>query len=114
LIAAARVGAQTIRGTVVDEDSKLPIAAVLVTMLDDAGTDLLPGVRTDSLGNFIVHAARAGTWRVKAMRIGYSPVTSDPVSLIVGGLAVVRLRMTTVAQRLIPVQIIETRQLSAS
>jgi hypothetical protein len=98
----------------VDEGTKLPVSAVLVTIVDDAGVEVLPGVRSDSLGNFIVHAARAGTWRVKAIRIGYSPVTSDPVPLGVGGLAVVRLRMTTVAQQLVPVVVIEKRQLNAS
>ena len=87
---------------------------MLVTITDEAGVETLPGVRSDSLGNFIVHASRAGTWRVKALRIGYSPVTSDPVSLGVGGLAVVRLRMTTVAQQLVPVVVVEKRQLNAA
>jgi hypothetical protein len=113
-LSAASLGAQTIRGTVVDESSKLPIASVLVTVLDDAGKEILPGTRSDSLGNFVVHAARAGKWRVKAMRIGYSPITSDEVSLALGGLAVVRLRMTTVAQQLVPVMIVEERQLSVN
>lgn len=108
------LGAQTIRGTVVDETSKLPVASVLVTMLDDEGKETLPGVRTDSVGNFVVHAARAGTWRVRAVRIGYNPMISENVPLAVGGLAVVRLRMTTVAQQLLPVQIVERRQLSAN
>ncbi|HEY9228460.1 MAG TPA: carboxypeptidase-like regulatory domain-containing protein [Gemmatimonadaceae bacterium] len=106
--------AQTIRGTVLDETSKLPVASVLLTLVDELGTEILPGVRSDSLGAFMLHAARAGTWRVKAMRIGYAPVGSEPVALAVGGLAVMRLRMTTVAQRMIPVQIVEQRMLSAS
>jgi hypothetical protein len=112
--ASTPLDAQTIRGTIVDETSKLPVSSVLVTMVDESGVEIQPGVRSDSVGAFIVHAARAGTWRVKAVRIGYSPVTSDPVSLAIGGLAVVRLRMTTVAQQLVPVQIVEQRQLSAS
>jgi hypothetical protein len=113
-LSAASLGAQTIRGTVVDESSKLPVASVLVTVLDDAGKEILPGARSDSLGNFVLHAARAGRWRVKAIRIGYSPMVSDDVSLSIGGLAVVRLRMTTVAQQLVPVLIVEQRQLSAN
>jgi hypothetical protein len=108
------LGAQTIRGTVVDADSKLPIASVKMMLVDDAGADIMPGVRSDSLGAFALHAARAGSWRVRAMRIGYGPVVSDPVSLSVGGLAVMRLQMTTIAQRLLPVQVLERRQLSAS
>jgi hypothetical protein len=114
ILAAASASAQTIRGTVVDADTKLPIFAASVTLVDDSGAEVSPSARSDSLGNFIVHAARAGMWRVKAMRIGYGPVTSDPVSLPIGGLAVVRLQMTTVAQRLLPVQVVEQRQLSAN
>jgi hypothetical protein len=114
LSAAAPLVAQSIRGTVVDEGSKLPIASVLVRLIDDAGLELPPGVRSDSLGAFIVHAPRTGTWRVRATRIGFSPVTSEPVSLSVGALAVVRLRMTTVAQQLLPVQIVEQRQMTAN
>jgi hypothetical protein len=111
---SASLDAQTIRGTVVDDGSKLPLSSVRVTLVDENGVDVSPGVRSDSLGAFIVHAARAGTWRVKGMLIGYGPVTSDPVVLAVGGLAVVRLRMTPVAQRLLPVLIVEQRQMSAS
>jgi hypothetical protein len=114
LFVAATLRAQTIRGNVVDEASKLPLFGVAITLIDDGGSETQPGTRSDSLGNFIVHAARAGTWRVKAMRIGYAPITSDPVTFALGGLAVVRLRMTTVAQQLVPVQIVEQRLLNAS
>jgi hypothetical protein len=113
LTAAAPLVAQSIRGTVVDEGSKLPVASVLLRLIDDAGIEVPPGARSDSLGAFIVHAPRTGTWRVRATRIGFSPVTSEPVPLGVGGLAVVRLRMTTVAQQLLPVQVVERRQLAA-
>jgi len=99
---------------VIDDASKLPIYSAAVTLLDDSGNDVRPGARSDSLGNFVLHASRAGQWRVKAMRIGFGPVTSDAVMLPIGGLAVVRLRMTTVAQQLLPVQVIEQRQLSAN
>ena len=111
---SSSLGAQTVRGTVIDDVSKLPIYSAAVTLLDDTGAEIRPGARTDSLGTFALHASRAGQWRVKAMRIGYGPVTSEAVTLPIGGLAVVRLRMTTVAQQLLPVQVIEQRQLSAN
>jgi hypothetical protein len=113
LAGAGRLSAQTIRGTVVEDASKLPAAGVLVAMIDDAGVEVLPGVRTDSMGTFILHASRAGSWKVKAVRLGFAPVTSDAVALAVGELAVVRLRMTTVAQPLVPVLIVEDRRLNA-
>jgi hypothetical protein len=83
-------------------------------LVDDAGAEVLPGARSDSTGSFVLHAARAGTWRVKASRIGYAPVTSDAVTLAVGALAIVRLRMTTLAQQLVPVEVVERRQLNAA
>jgi hypothetical protein len=106
--------AQSIKGTVIDDATKAPVPGVLITMVGDNGTTIPPGVRTDSAGAFIVHAARAGTWRVRTSRIGFAPVTSPPVRLDVGGLAVLRLRLTTITQPLAAVQIIERRQYNAA
>lgn len=108
------LGAQSVRGVVVDDSTKLPVATVLITLIDAGGQEILPGVRSDSLGGFMVHAGRPGTYRVKASRIGYRPLTSDRVQLGMGELAVLRLRMTTVAQQLIPIRVVERRALSAS
>ena len=113
-LAAASGDAQSVRGVIVDDSTKLPVHQVLITLVDGAGQEILPGVRSDSSGNFTVHAARPGTYRVKAVRIGYRPLTSEPVSLGIAQLAVVRLRMTTVAQQLIPVRVVERRTLTAA
>lgn len=112
LIALAPVGAQTVRGSIVDETTRLPVSAVLITLLGADGGEILPGVRSDTLGGFAIHAARPGTYRVRATRIGYRPLTSEAVALGLGQLAVVRLRMTTVAQQLVPIRVVERRQLT--
>jgi hypothetical protein len=108
---ALPLGAQTVRGNIIDESTKLPVAEVVVTLVDNVGSPVAPTVRSDSAGNFIVHASRPGTYRVNASRIGYRALRSDPVSLSLGQLVVLRLRMTTVAQQLVPIRVVERRAL---
>jgi hypothetical protein len=109
-----RLGAQTVRGTIVVESTGLPVGSALVTLVGTDGVEIPPGVRSDTVGGFVLHAARPGRYRVKATRIGFRPLTSDIVSLGPGELVVVRLRMTTVAQELVPVRIVERRPLNLS
>src|SRR5688500_18338098 len=106
--------AQSVKGVVVDDSTKLAIDGVLIALVDGRGEEQPRSVRSDSAGNFTLRASRPGTYRVRATRIGYRPVNSDPVSLTIGQLAVVRLRMTTIAQQLIPVRVVERRQLNAA
>jgi hypothetical protein len=110
-VVAVPLGAQTVRGTIIDESTKLPVSEVQITLVESNGTRILPGVRSDSLGNFVVHASRPGTYRVSASRIGYRALQSDRIELSLGQVAIVRLRMTTVAQQLVPVTIVERRAL---
>jgi hypothetical protein len=107
-------GAQTVRGVVVDDSTKLPVEGVAVMLLDAAGKDVARGARSDSTGSFIIHAAHPGSYRVRAVRIGYQPLTSESVRLGVGQLVVMRLRMATLAQQLVPVRIVERRSLTAA
>src|SRR4051794_5527580 len=81
LVVCGVAHAQSVKGTVVDDATKAPVSGVYVTMIDANGVDIGTGVRTDSTGGFIIHAARAGTWRVRTMRIGYAPATSPAVDL---------------------------------
>jgi hypothetical protein len=106
--------AQTVRGTIVIESTGLPVGSALVTLVGADGAEIPPGVRSDAQGAFVIHAARPGRYRVRATRIGFRPQTSDLLSFGPGELVVVRLRMTTVAQQLVPVRIVERRPLSLS
>ena len=111
---AAPLRAQSVKGVVVDDSTRLAIEGVLIALVDGDGRELARTARTDSAGAFIVHAPRPGSYRVRATRIGYRPVTSDPVSLSVGQLAVTRLRMVTLAQQLVAVRVVERRRLNAA
>ena len=114
LAVVAPLRAQSVKGVIVDDSTQLAIEGVLVVLVDDDGRELPRSVRSDSGGAFIVHAHRPGAYRVRATRIGYRPATSDPVSLSIGQVAVVRLRMVTIAQRLVAVRVVERRPMTAA
>src|SRR5688572_25174738 len=111
---AAPLYAQSVKGVIVDDSTQAAIEGVLVALIDGDGRELPRTVRSESGGGFIVQAHRQGSYRVRATRIGYRPVTSDPVSLNIGQLAVVRLRMVTIAQQLIAVRVVERRAMTAA
>ncbi len=113
-LVAAPVGAQTVRGTVTDQANDRPLGSVQISLLDETGASVGAGTRTDTVGMFVTHAGRAGRYRIRAARIGYQPVVSDPIELQLGQLLVVRMQMTTVAQQLATVRIVERRRLHAS
>ena len=110
----APLHAQSVKGVVIDDSTQLAVEGVLVALIDRDGQELPRGARSDSGGGFVVHAPRPGPYRVRATRIGYRPVTSDLVSLGIGQVAVVRLRMVTIAQQLIAVRVVERRPMTAA
>jgi hypothetical protein len=114
MMCSVAVRAQSIRGNVIDGATRAPVPGVLVSMVNTADSTVGLGVRTDSAGNFVVHAPRAGSWRVRTSRIGYAPLTSPPVQLDLGALAILRLQLSATAQALLPVQIVERRQYTAA
>jgi hypothetical protein len=110
--ASATLDAQSVRGSVIDDVTRLPVSDVLVTLVGNTGADVGRGVRTDTSGAFTVHAPRQGTYRIRAMKIGYRPLTSDALSLGPGELANLQLTMTTTARELVAVRVVERRALT--
>ena len=102
--------AQTLKGIVLEDSSDRPIDAAQVSLLDEQGRDLANATRTGATGAFTLHAPRPGSYRVRALRIGYQPATSDTIKLGFGEVVTVRLRMTVVSQRLAAVSITERRR----
>src|SRR4051812_24870520 len=100
LLAHGAAAAQSVRGTVLDDVARRPVAGALITIVQSNGQELPSGVRTDSLGRFTINTARAGTYRVRAVRIGYRPAVSDPISLNVGGIVTLQITVGVNPQRL--------------
>jgi hypothetical protein len=79
LLAAAPLAAQTVRGTVVDAATEVPVAGARITVLE--GTRRVGRARTAEDGTFSVELRRPATVVVLGERLGYRPATSEPVAL---------------------------------
>src|SRR4051812_6775303 len=91
LIFPASVWAQTVGGVVVDASDGRPIVGAVVLLLDSANGVAARGLTNDS-GAFRLVAAGGATFRIRALRIGFRPFTSEPITVPQGG---------EVAQRLV-------------
>jgi hypothetical protein len=74
---------QTVHGLVTDQASKLPVAGAIIQLVDSGGRAVSRAL-TSERGEFWVSAAAAGAYRVRALRIGFRPQTSDAVRLGIG------------------------------
>ena len=74
--------AQTLRGVVVDS-GRVPVPGVVVSLV---GTDsvIVGRALTNERGAFRLTAAVPGTYRVRTLRIGYRPATSESIALGAG------------------------------
>ncbi|HYH80632.1 MAG TPA: carboxypeptidase regulatory-like domain-containing protein [Longimicrobium sp.] len=79
LLAAAPLGAQTVRGTL-REASGAPVNRVLVALVDGSGRQVARTL-TDAEGGFTVRAPAAGRYSLRAERVGYAAVTSPAFEL---------------------------------
>lgn len=83
LLLAMNGSAQTIRGQLLDQDSKAPIEAALIVMVDSSGQEIR-GVLTNEEGMFVISAPGPGTYRLRAEHLGYRNQMSAPLPLAVG------------------------------
>lgn len=80
LALAGRLGAQVVRGEVVDGGTARPIVGAVVILIDDHGARRA-GVLTDDAGRFAVRAPAPGRYTLRIDRIGYASSTSPPLAL---------------------------------
>ncbi|HEV2749214.1 MAG TPA: carboxypeptidase-like regulatory domain-containing protein [Gemmatimonadales bacterium] len=74
------LSAQTVRGDLAGATSGHSIAGGLVLLADTGGRELSRTV-ADEIGRFELHATAAGSYRLRALRIGYHSWTSPPFEL---------------------------------
>lgn len=70
---------QTVRGTVVDNASNLPMAFATVVLLD---TDPLIGTTTDTSGNFSISNVPVGRYNLEVSYLGYHPTLLREITII--------------------------------
>lgn len=92
LFYSVQLKAQSVRGTLVEEGSGIPIEGAFVVLLDGSDSTVA-GTLTDDRGVFLLQAQAAGRYAVRAERIGYDSFSSPPLSLTLGPPLQYRLEM---------------------
>jgi hypothetical protein len=111
-LAPAGAGAQTIRGVVVEDSTRVPVDGVTVELLapDSAAVD---SARTDSTGTFVLSPGRPGSY---ALRVTPLPYEAAPIPLEVGPAETLQLELrvgrTTVPLEPLVVEVHRDRQLA--
>lgn len=94
MLFAGRSGAQTLRGVVVDERD-MPVPGAVLLLLDPTST-VVGRALSNGRGEYRLTAPGPGAYRVRTLRIGYRPVTLEPMTLAPGAEVVRRLVLTGV------------------
>ena len=84
--------AQVIRGTVVDVANR-PVVGAVVVLIDSTDAVLAQSLSNDR-GEYRVATSRAGSYRLRTMRIGFVPTLSAPYVLTPGGVTEQQLVLT--------------------
>jgi len=66
-------GQQSIRGAVIDLDSKVPIPGANIVIV---GTDPILGATTDSNGQYVINGVATGRHTLKVTSVGYDEIMS--------------------------------------
>lgn len=80
VLASTGLDAQALLGHVVDDDTGVPVSWAALLLLDAQG-DTVGTVLADSAGWFLFRPHGPGPYRVRAVRVGYRPVTAGPVRM---------------------------------
>ncbi len=106
-LTAAPAAAQSIRGQLLDADTRQPIVTAEVALLPgETGYRAVATFTTDSTGAFLLRAKQPGWYRLRARRIGYEEVISPPVELGPGEPMQVELIMSGSAVPLAPLTVL--------
>lgn len=100
-----RTAAQSIRGHLLEEETRVPIAQGEVTLLGQYGEVIGKTIRSDSLGAFVIEAPRGGRYGIRARRVGFAVTVTPLVFVASNEVLIVEVEMAVRAQPLLPVTI---------
>src|SRR5215212_5890367 len=90
---AQSVFGQTVRGTVVGEGDR-PITGAIVILVDAASKEVGRAL-TNEQGEYRLTAPRAGSYRLRTLRIGFQSLLTEPIALVAGDDLTRRLAVST-------------------
>jgi hypothetical protein len=88
------------------DPSDRPVSGVVVALLDSTSSVVARALSGES-GSFRLAGARGGTYRLRTMRIGYHPATSDAFSLQLGGEIEKRVALSAIQVSLDTVRVVD-------
>ena len=104
LVASGALGAQVVRGVVVDSATGSPVPGVVVVLLDGAGKRVAAVIAGDD-GRYAVRSTSPGQYALRAERIGFRAAAPRPVALSAGETVEVRLVTSPLPVRLSSVRV---------
>ena len=109
MLVAAPLRAQAIIGTLVEAETRAPVEGASIVLLNLSG-DQVDWRLTDAVGRFNFQMSRAGTYVLRADRIGHASVLSDPISVDRGVTVVHRMETPVEAIRLAGIEVSSSRR----
>ena len=107
---AAELPAQTIRGRIFEDSTRVPVDAATLSLLRESGEPTGRQVRSDTAGYFAIATPGAGRFIIVAQRVGFQEMTTPTiVALAPGEVVVVELFLGRSAVSLAPFLITERR-----
>lgn len=104
---APSLGAQIVRGVVVDAETAAPVEGAGLWILDARGRPLGAGVVSGDSGLFAVQLPKPGTYRLRIARLGYAALTTDTLRVAAGEALSLRIALEQRAVALGAVQVTE-------
>jgi hypothetical protein len=105
LFLPAVAGGQIVRGVVVDRGDT-PVPGVIVLLVDSTSS-VVARALSNERGEFRVAASKAGTYRVRTLRIGFRPSGSEPIRLLSGGEVTRRIALSGVQVSLDTMRVVD-------
>lgn len=103
------LAAQTIRGTAHVEEDKQGSGQTTIALVDTLGA-IVAGTTTGETGNYLLRAPHAGTYRVRARRIGFTPDSSSAMVVASGATVTFDPVMKRLRAQLAEVRVQESRR----
>jgi hypothetical protein len=111
LAAAAPLAAQIIEGTVVEDESRLPIPGAEVLLLEETGErETRAQTVTDSLGAFRLTVPAPGRYTLLLRRLGYATRSTAAFEAARAEVIVTEVALSTEALELVPLVVVERRR----
>ena len=105
LLAPMVLPGQAIRGTIVSGRDSTAVPGVVVLLVDQRDS-VVSRALTNERGEYRLTAAAPGAYRVRTLRIGFRPLTSDPISLAGGQELTRRVSLADVAFQIDTVHVV--------